>query len=122
MSKLKIVDGAPSPKIEPPGELGPAGRALWNRVTSAYRFDDVGGTAMLYECCAARDRVERLRAQIDADGELLVIKGARKAHPLLPAEIAGRAFITRTLTKLGLGIEPVLPPGRPPGPGVSGLW
>ena len=39
----------------------------------------------------------------------------RRPHPLLPSELSNRAFIARTLCKLGLVYEPVKAPGRPPG-------
>jgi hypothetical protein len=53
--------------------------------------------------------------QIDKDGEILRAKGTVREHPLLKAEIACRAFVVRTLGRLGLDLEPVRAgPGRPP--------
>jgi hypothetical protein len=37
-----------------------------------------------------------------------------RAHPALRDEL-NRAFITRTLTKLGIATEPIKSPGRPGG-------
>jgi hypothetical protein len=36
-----------------------------------------------------------------------------KAHPALRDELAGRAFIVRTLERLGLNVETIKPMGRP---------
>lgn len=100
---------------EPPRALGPDGRALWDQVTSEFRFDDIAGRELLAQCCAALDRVEGIRKQINDDGELIETEKGTKAHPLLQAELAGRGFVTRTLLRLGLAYEPVKAMGRPPG-------
>jgi hypothetical protein len=83
-----------STTIPPPRKLGHHGLSLWNSVQTAYRIDDVGGIALLAECCAARDRVEALAEA-------------------LRDELAGRAFIVRTLERLGLNVETIKPMGRP---------
>jgi hypothetical protein len=36
-----------------------------------------------------------------------------KEHPLLKHELAARAFVCRTLQRLGLDVEAIKPPGRP---------
>jgi hypothetical protein len=67
----------------------------------------------LAQACAAEDRVEALAARIDADGEVLHTRNGPKAHLALRDELAGRAFIVRTLERLGLNVETVKPVGRP---------
>lgn len=100
----------------PPRRLGKAGLALWSAVTSAYDISDVGGIEILMEACATRDRVEQLAAQIENDGPLVKVRGVTREHPLLKAELAGRAFIVRSLMRLGLNVETIKPSvGRPPG-------
>jgi hypothetical protein len=98
--------------------LGEHGRSLWQRVQSEYDVRDAGGIELLVQACEALDRVGRLREQIDADGEVIRARGTVRAHPALRDELAGRAFITRTLARLGLDVERVRSSvGRPPGRG-----
>ena len=63
--------------------------------------------------CEAADRVATLTAAIDADGPTLRTAQGPRAHPALRDELANRAFIGRTLQKLGVIHEPVGPIGRP---------
>ena len=102
--------------ISPPRPLGPHGRALWDRVQREYRVDDVGGAEILAQICAAQDRVEALREQINEAGAIIHTRNGLKANPLLRDETALRAFIVRSIERLGLNIEAVKPPGRPPKP------
>ena len=87
--------------------------ALWRSVQHAYRIDDVGGIELLAQACAASDRVEALAERISADGEVVQTRAGPKAHPALRDELAGRAFIVRTLERLGLNVETIKPVGRP---------
>jgi hypothetical protein len=112
-SPLTVVDQAAS-TLSPPRKLGEHGLSLWNAVQSAYRIDDVGGIELLAQCCAAQDRVEALAERISADGEVIHTRNGPKAHPALRDELAGRAFIVRTLERLGLNVETIKPLGRPP--------
>ena len=80
---------------------------------SAYRIDDVGGIELLAQVCAAQDRVEALAEAINRDGETLHTRNGPKAHPALRDELACRAFIVRTLERLGLNVETIKPMGRP---------
>jgi hypothetical protein len=50
---------------------------------------------------------------IDRDGEVVHTRNGPKAHPALRDELAGRAFIVRTLERLGLNVETIKPMGRP---------
>jgi hypothetical protein len=99
--------------IQPPRPLAAAGQSLWDRVQSDFIVDDVSGIEMLCIACEAADRVSTLRAEIDRDGEIIRSRNAIKSHPGLRDELAYRAFIVRTLQKLGLNFEPVKAPGRP---------
>src|SRR5262245_13335863 len=66
---LSVVGSTSSARpSDPPEMLGQAGADLWRRVTQAYRIDDVGGQQLLFEACAAADRVAALRQRIDEDG------------------------------------------------------
>jgi hypothetical protein len=113
-STLSVVEPAPG-GIQPPRKLGDHGRQLWHRIMSSYTIDDEAGREMLALACQALDRTEALREQIDRDGATIIVRGAPREHPGLKAELAGRAFICRTLSRLGLDVEPLRPfAGRPP--------
>ena len=99
--------------VSPPRKLGQHGLSLWNSVQTAYRIDDVGGIELLAQACAASDRVEALAERITTDGEVVQTRAGPKAHPALRDELAGRAFIVRTLERLGLNVEAIKPIGRP---------
>jgi hypothetical protein len=110
---LNVADPASS-GISPPRKLGIHGLSLWSSVQGAYQIADVGGIELLAQACAAADRVEALAQRITADGEVVNTRsGQLKAHPGLRDELAGRAFIVRTLERLGLNLEAVKPIGRP---------
>ena len=109
---LTLIDPA-STSISPPRKLGQYGLSLRNSIQGAYRIDDVGGIELLAQACAAADRVEALAERISADGEVVHTPAGPKAHPALRDELAGRAFIVRTLERLGLNVETVKPLGRP---------
>ena len=112
---LKLV---PSPALNPdapPANLGQPGLSLWRRVMAEYDLQDTGGREMLAQACAALDRAESLAARIAEDGEIIHSRAGPKDHPGLKHELACRAFICRTLARLGLDVEPVRPMGRPPG-------
>ena len=99
---------------QPPRPLGKHGSALWRHVQRDHRIDNVGGRELLAQACAALDRAEALREVIDKDGEMLCSpRGEIKDHPGLKHELASRAFVTRTLVRLGLTTEQIRPLGRP---------
>jgi hypothetical protein len=105
--------------IQPPRELGSPGRALWDRVQAEYDVGDCAGVEMLSQACAALDQAEALREEIRRDG--LVLRDRRgiiKDHPALKHELANRAFLVRTLSRLGSNFEPLKTPGRPANRGV----
>jgi hypothetical protein len=101
----------------PPRALGRHGQSLWNRVLKEYDVADVSGRELLTLACQALDRAEALREAIDRDGELLATRtGGLREHPGIKPELANRAFIVKTLGKLGLDVEPLRAgPGRPSG-------
>jgi hypothetical protein len=109
-----VIDPASS-AIEPPRKLGQHGRNLWNSIQSTYRIYDVGGRELLAQACAALDRVESLSEQIARDGEVFNDgEHPPRAHPALRDELAGRAFVARTLERLGVtAVARDTPAGRP---------
>jgi hypothetical protein len=115
--RLSVV---PATGLQPPRKLGASGLELWTKVQSEFAIQDCGGIELLLQCCLASDRADALAARIDADGEVIETKFGLKAHPCLKDELAARAFIVRTLQRLGLNLEPTRPtPGRP---GVGRGW
>jgi P27 family predicted phage terminase small subunit len=103
--------------ISPPRPLGPHGKALWDRVQREYQITDTGGIELLAQACAALDRAEALAEAITRDGEVIHTRtGVPKTHPAVKDELACRAFVVRTLERLGLNIEAIAKPGRPAKP------
>jgi hypothetical protein len=112
---LILVSPSPTSPNPPLRQLAKDGRALWDAITSEFDISDAGGRELLQEAAEALDRVQSLRVAIERDGEIIQTRTGPKEHPLLRAELAGRAFITRTLQRLGVNLEPVRPAaGRPP--------
>ena len=103
----------------PPRKLGPPGLALWNSVQREYAVHDAGGVELLCLACQALDRAESLSEAIAAEGQTVRTRTSIRAHPALRDELANRAFITRTLAKLGINVEAVKTPGRPAGGGLG---
>ena len=115
---LHLVTAATAKAPPPPRALGKHGSGLWRRVLGEYDISDVGGLELLALACEELDRAEDLKAQINADGLVIKTRTGMKEHPSLRRELAARAFIAKTLLKLGLNVEPLHPsPGRPGGAG-----
>ena len=98
----------------PPATLGKTGGTLWQTVMAEYDIHDSGGREILLQACEAADRVQQFAAIIERDGPVLQTKHGPKDHPLLKHELAARAFIVRSLHRLGLDVEPIRTVGRPP--------
>ena len=113
---FSVVTALPLQVPDPPRPLHPAGLALWQAVQAEYNIVDQGGITMLMMGCQALDRAERLRAEIERDGEVIRLRnGSIRAHPAIRDEVACRAQILRAIEKLGLNYEAVKAIGRPPG-------
>jgi hypothetical protein len=93
---------------EPSRPLGKHGRALWDRCLAEYDISDAAGLEMLLQAAEALDRLQEIRAQIHTGRA-----NKKNTTPSLKVEIQNRNFVTRTLQKLGLNLEPVGRPGRP---------
>jgi phage terminase small subunit len=115
---LKLVRATGPDPNAPPSNLREPGAKLWRAVMSEYDVQDAGGLAMLAQACEACDRLEALAEHIRNDGEIVRTKAGPKDHPALKHELANRAFIVRTLSRLGLDVEAIKPMGRLPGRGV----
>jgi len=60
---------------------------------------------LLTQACQALDPAESLKAQINRDGEIIETSKGPQPHPGLRFELGNRAFITRTLQRLGITDE-----------------
>ena len=96
----------------PPRMLGRHGIALWENVQAEYSIEDPGGLELLAQACAGIDRAEALAERINADGEVIVVRGVPKPHPCLREELAARSFVCRVIERLGLNLEAIKPIGR----------
>src|SRR5215204_7170065 len=112
---LKVVPQTPPDPASPPANLAEPGQSLWRTVMGEYAIADSGGIEMLAQACAALDRAEACAEHIKRDGEVIRAKAGPKDHPALKHELANRAFVVRTLARLGLDVEAIKPTGRPPG-------
>jgi hypothetical protein len=112
---LAIVDATAASYPSPPKKLNKPGASLWREIQAEYAVEDVGGRELLLQCCFAKDRLARLQAHINADGEIVRTPSGPKLHPAVAEERALRGFICRTLGKLGVTLESLKPIGRPPG-------
>jgi len=101
---------------KPPRKLGKVGRSLWDTIQAEYQIADTGGAEMLMQICGASDRLDAIGARIAADGEVIKTRTGLRAHPLLREETALRAYISRTIERLGLNVEAVKSVGRPASP------
>jgi hypothetical protein len=105
-SALSIVDPAPT-GLEPPSNLGPCGADFWRSMMDEYDIADAGGLRLLEQAAFAYERAERLRVQIDGDGEIIRGRNGIREHPGLRGELAARSFVVRTLQRLGINLEAV---------------
>ena len=113
---LSIVNLA-STIPKPPANLGSAGATLWRSIMAEYDISDAGGQALLEQAALAYDRAERLRVEIDRDGEIVRGRTGMREHPGLKIELASRRFVCRTLQRLGINLEVVRPAsGQRPNP------
>jgi len=113
---LSVIN-LPSTIPKPPVSLGPPGATLWRSIMSEYDIPDAGGQALLEQAAFAYDRAERLRVEIDRDGEIVRGRAGMREHPGLRAELAARSFVVRTLQRLGINLEAVRPAsGQRPNP------
>jgi hypothetical protein len=112
---LSLVSSAISGEIEafdtPPRPLGSHGQRLWTSVQAEYQISDVGGREILCQCAELLDRAERLREEIDRDGEIIRTKAGPRVHPGINQETHLRTAIGKMLERLGLNLEPVKPHG-----------
>ena len=117
---LAVIGASEQTWGNPPRTLDEKGRALWDRVMAEYAIQDAGGIELLLLACEATDRIYALREEIEHDGAVIRSRnGAIKEHPALRAEIAAMAFVSRTLARLGLDVEPVRPTSGRPGQGTG---
>jgi hypothetical protein len=118
---LKLVEPASHEAPKPPRKLGKFGSALWSRVQTEYAIADSGGIELLVQACATADRAELLAESIERDGAVVYGRsGAPKSHPAVKDELACRAFIARTLERLGITSEAIQKVGRPGATSWSG--
>ena len=113
-TKLNLVSSNERRNAGIPRHLGTEGRRLWSAIMAAYSITDPGGQALLQTACESADRIASVRVQIDRDGELLMVRGVPRCHPLCSVERDQRAALTRAIKSLNLDLEPLKAPGRPP--------
>jgi hypothetical protein len=116
VKRLELITDVPRPDdYGMPDSLGPDGQSLWRRILAEFQIEDAAGREVLAQCCHAADLAVRLRQLVDEDGAVVRTKSGLKENPAARLELTARAFICRTLGKLGVLSEPLRDgPGRPP--------
>jgi hypothetical protein len=115
---LTVVAGTASNPMAAPSNLSKAGADLWRTIMAEYEIGDSGGREILRQACAGADRAAECAEAIARDGPMVRTPQGLKDHPLLKHELASRAFVVRSLHRLGLDLEPTRPAaGRPSGAG-----
>jgi hypothetical protein len=106
----------------PPKPLGPAGAALWGRISAEYLIDDEAARQLLWLACNTEDTRSQLSDAVARDGAVVTGRYGPRAHPALREELACRAFISKTIERLGLNLELVCSPGNPGSGGLGVDW
>jgi hypothetical protein len=99
------VVGSTSTGVQPPRKLGKHGAALWAGIQGEFDVSDRGGIELLAQACAAADRAEALAGCIQRDGETIKSRTGLRINPCIREELACRAFVCRTLERLGVNVE-----------------
>jgi hypothetical protein len=121
-SPLSIVTDAIS-STSPPGHLDAPGRRLWDAIQREYEIRDAAGLQLLFEACAEIDNIAALSEAVRRDGRTVYTRtGMPKDHPSLKSQLAARAFVVRTLERLGVTTEAVQPPGLRRDAGRGSGW
>jgi hypothetical protein len=111
VSQLHLDSNPP----RPPRDLGDAGSDLWKRIHKEYKIDDSGSLEVLAQACESASRAALLGAAIAEEGTVLRSGRVVRSHPSIKDELACRAFVVRTLERLGILHQPVNEkPGRQP--------
>jgi hypothetical protein len=118
-SRLTLVDPSALTVLSPPSTLGEAGNNLWRAIMAEYDIRDSGGREMLRQICEATDSVDEFSRVIAHDGPVVRTKAGPKDHPLIKHQLAARAFVVRSLHRLGLDVEPIGRIGRPSQGGIG---
>jgi hypothetical protein len=113
--RFSVISGTAT-GLEPPAGLGEAGVRFWRRVQAEYRVADIGGLCLLEQICGAIDTIESITQALAVEGPALRRNGGLRANPLLRDQLQNRAFVARSLERLGISVQEVQPVGHPPRP------
>jgi len=98
---------------------------LWEKLNAEFSFS-IADKELLKQACIMTDRADTLAAQIESDGSVLYsTNGMPKSHPAIRDELQARAFVARTLQRLGVIGDPdrrKRGPGRPGSGGIGITW
>jgi hypothetical protein len=97
---LSVVN-LPSSIPKPPPNLGDAGASLWRSIMAEYDISDAGGQALLEQAALAYDRAERLRVEIDRDGEIVRGRTGMREHPGLKDRVGVEELRLQDVAAIG---------------------
>ena len=88
------------PFRQPPSDLGPVGRALWEGITWDHKFRDASSYQDLAQACRCLDLAQQCRTRIAADGSLIRTKYGYRDNPLVMRQVSAIAVCLLTLRRL----------------------
>jgi hypothetical protein len=96
-----------------PAKLQPAGKKLWNAVTSEFELAE-HELAQLEEACRVRDTIGVLRQQVEDDGTMIPSSQGSRLHPAVTEIRQQQLALARLLATLAVPPleEDHLPPSR----------
>lgn len=97
--------------LDPPADLGAAGRALWVELTDSFGFE-AHERALLTEAARVKDRLDELDAVVRAEGVTISTPQGPKAHPALVESRLQEVVLSRLVASLRLPDEEDTRPQR----------
>lgn len=108
---MKKSTRRPTPKA-----LSPGAQSWRRKLVAEFGITDPAGELLLDAAMRAWDRATEAAAIVDNEGLTVTDRfGQPKPHPATLTERDCRSLMARMLAALRLDVEPIGPPGRPPG-------
>lgn len=107
----------------PPARLGRGGRALWRAVVEDFDLNQ-NERMLLDQACRTADLIDKLQAQLEADGLMRKTSQGERVHPAAVELRQQRITLARLFVALELprGMEGDEPIGRPQRRGTRGFY
>ena len=97
-----------------PKHLTAESKKLWRKLNEDYEFE-VGQLLILEGAMECFDRMREAQKEIEAHGILVDSGRLLRANPAAKAENDSKKLLLAHIRQLGIDLEPIGEPGRPPG-------